>query len=266
MNVGTTSQVSIRSTRTRATFVLGALTLALFALLVVLGLVIAKPDVDQLDAARLLFVHVPAAEMAYVAYITTAVCSLFYLWPRTRSNAWDRVAGASAEIGSVLIALTLLTGMLWGKITWGAYWTWDARLTSTALLLVMFLGYLAVRQLDVAPDVRRRRAAVVALVAAVDVPIVHFSVQWWRTQHQAASLTVKGALEGTYRLAHGVGFVAFLLAYIWLMMHRNRVAMLQDILEARRLDDAIAERRDEAAATATADAATANARTGMVTP
>jgi heme exporter protein C len=245
----TTSEVRIQSTRTRATFVLGLVTLALFALLACLGLLIAKPDVDQLDAARLLFVHVPAAEMAYVAYITTAVCSLFYLWPRTRAVAWDRAAGASAEIGSVLIALTLLTGMLWGKITWGAYWTWDARLTSTALLLVMFLGYLAVRRLDAAPEVRRRRAAVVALVAAVDVPIVHFSVDWWRTQHQAASLTVKGALEGTYRFAHFVGLVAFLLAYIWMMIHRNRVAMLQELVDARQLDDAIAERRAEATAT-----------------
>ena len=243
----TTTSVTIRSTGTRATRVLGLITLALFAFLVVLGFFIAKPDVDQLDAARLLFVHVPAAEMAYVAYITTAVCSFFYLLPRTRSATWDRIAGASAEIGSVLIGLTLLTGMLWGKITWGSYWTWDARLTSTALLFVMFLGYLAVRQLDAAPDVRRKRAAVLALVAAADVPIVHFSVEWWRTQHQAASVTAKGTLEGIYRFAHFTGLVAFLLAYIWLMLHRNRVAMLQEHVDERGLDAAIAEHWDEGA-------------------
>ena len=240
------------TTGTRATRVLGLVTLTLFVALVIIGFVIARPDVNQYDAARLLFVHVPAAEMAYVAYITTAVCSAFYLWPRTRSATWDRVAGASAEIGSVLIGLTLLTGMLWGKITWGTYWVWDARLTSTALLFVMFLGYLAVRQLDAAPGVRRKRAAVLALVAAADVPIVHFSVQWWRTQHQAASLTAKGALEGTYRFAHFLGFVAFLLAYIWLMMHRNRVAMLQEHLDERGLDAAIAERWREGASAAEA--------------
>src|SRR5207244_3228646 len=101
-------------------------------------------------------------------------------WKRTRSRFWDLVAGASAEIGVLFIALTLVVGATWGRTTWGVWWTWDARLTATALLLVLYIGYLALRRVPADPDVRARRAAVAALAAFVDVPIVHFAVSWWR--------------------------------------------------------------------------------------
>jgi heme exporter protein C len=234
-----------RTTGTRATRVVGLLALFGVAWLIAFGLLIANPDVNQRDAVRILFVHVPAAEMAYVAFSVTAVCSIGFLWKRTRSLAWDRVAGASAELGVVFTGLTLLTGSLWGKITWGTYWVWDARLTSTALLFIMFVGYLAVRRLEGSPEQRARRSSIVALFAVLDVPIVHFSVQWWRTLHQGASLTTKGALNGTFRFAHLVGIVTMMLAYVWLMMHRNRVLMLEDIVEGHSFETAIEERRAE---------------------
>lgn len=235
-------------TGTGATRLLGIATIVAMAALALFGLFAVRPDINQRDAARLLFVHVPAAEMAYVGFAVTAVCSSAYLWKRTRSAAWDRIAGASAELATVFTGLTLVTGMLWGRVTWGEYWAWDARLTSTLLLFVMFLGYLAVRQLDGTPEMRAKRSAVVALVAVLDVPIVHFSVQWWRTLHQSASLTVKGALEGNFRFGHFIGLVAFLLAYVWLLMHRNRVLMMEAITEGRAVEVAIAERLEEARA------------------
>ena len=140
-------------TGTRATRVLGTVTLALFAFLVTFGLFNSPADAVQRDSVRILYLHVPSAEMAYVAFAVAAVASAAYLWRRTRSKAWDRVANASVELGVVFTGLTLLTGMMWGRISWGVYWDWaDARLVSTLLLFVMFVGYLAVRRLLIGPE------------------------------------------------------------------------------------------------------------------
>ena len=118
--------------------------------------------------------------------------SLLYLWPRTRSFFWDRLAASAVEVGAVFSALTLVTGSLWGRPVWGVWWTWDARLTSTALLLLLEIGYLALRRVPADPDVRARRCAVAALLVAVDVPIVHFSVDWWNTLHQGGTILDPG--------------------------------------------------------------------------
>jgi len=236
------------TTGTRATRFLGLVVIALMGLLVFLGLVASPQDVNQGDAVRLLYLHVPAAEMTYVAFGVAALCSAAYLWRRTRSMAWDRVANASVEIGVVLCALMLISGSLWGRLTWSQFWTWDARVTSSALLFVMFLGYLAVRTLEGTNEQRARRSAVVCLVAILDVPLVHYSVDWFRTVHQRPTFVVKGSnIEGIFRFTHFVGFTTFLLAYIWLMLHRNRVAMLEEITESTMLEAAIVERQREGA-------------------
>ena len=233
-------------TGTRATRVLGVVVLALMALLVLLGLVISNADVDKGDSVRLLYLHVPSAEMAYLAFAVAAVCSILYLVPRTRSMAWDRVANASVELGVLFTGLMLVTGSLWARLTWGQFWAWDARVTSSALLFVMFAGYLAVRRLEGSPEQTARRSAVVCLVAMADVPLVHFSVDWFRTQHQRPTFTLKGSnIEGVFRFTHFVGFTAFFLAYVWLMMHRNRVAMLEGLADERELASSIAERQRE---------------------
>ena len=234
------------ATGTRATRVLGVVVLALMALLVLLGLVISNADVDKGDTVRLLYLHVPSSEMAYVAFAVAAVCSILYLVPRTRSIAWDRVANASVELGVLFTGLLLVTGALWGRLTWGQFWAWDARVTSSALLFVMFVGYLAVRRLEGSHEQTARRSAVVCLVAMADVPLVHFSVDWFRTVHQRPTFTFKGSnIEGIFRFTHFVGFAAFFLAYVWLMMHRNRVSMLERLAEERELTAAIAERQRE---------------------
>ncbi|HEX2701562.1 MAG TPA: cytochrome c biogenesis protein CcsA [Acidimicrobiales bacterium] len=230
------------------TTLLGAAALASLTTTVVLGLRL-PPTREQGPYARLIAIHPPLAWAAYVAFGVSAVASALWLWRRTRAQRWDRVAAASAEIGVVFCALTLITGSIWGRPTWGVWWTWDARLTSTALLLALFLGYLALRRGSYDPEVRARRAAVAALVAVADVPIVHFSVDWWRTLHQGrslAQLTPQSDLDGSYVAVMLLGFCAMTLVYAWLLVHRCRVEAMEERLEAEGLGLALEERRAEA--------------------
>jgi heme exporter protein C len=237
---------------TRTTRILGWLTVVGLALTAWMALVISPPDVNQHDAVRLLYLHVPTAWLAmYVSFGVTTLASALYLWKRTRSQFWDLVAGASAEIGVVFIGLTLLVGSIWGRTTWGVWWTWDARLTTTAVLFVLYLGYLAVRRIPGDPVVRSRRAAIVALAAFVDVPIVHQSVEWWRTLHQPATILderrlLDPAIHGSMAWTLLIGVIAFTFLYFWLLIHRYYLARHEEQAEDRRLDEALAERRAEA--------------------
>jgi heme exporter protein C len=145
------------------------------------------------------------------------------------------------------VGLCLITGSLWGRATWGTYWDWDPLLTSTALLFLMLLGYLALRRVPAEPEVRNRRSAVVGLAIAVNVPIVHFAVDWWRSLHQTATVsTLDPKIDGIQLLTFALGFVAVLLATAWAMIHRFRLAWLEDQLEEIWLGEAIRDRRDEA--------------------
>jgi heme exporter protein C len=164
---------------------------------------------------------------------------------------FDYLAAASVEVGVVFTILTLITGSIWGRPTWGVWWTWDARLTSTALLAVLFLGYLALRRVPADPHVRARRCAVAALFAAVDVPIVHFSVVWWQTLHQGATVlnsnlspTIHGLMAWTLLLS----FVAFTMAFAWMVIARYRLEVLRNSGEDKALDDALEARRAEGVA------------------
>ncbi|HVB91916.1 MAG TPA: cytochrome c biogenesis protein CcsA [Acidimicrobiales bacterium] len=214
-----------------------------------LGLWVTPPDVTQGDLARLLYIHPPLATVAlYWAGGVAAAGSLLYLWPRTRSLFWDRLAAAAVEVGAVFSALTLVTGSLWGRPAWGTWWTWDARLTSTALLLLLELGYLALRRVPADAAVRARRCAVAALLVAVDVPIVHFSVDWWQTLHQTGTvldpgfhLHVHGSMAWTLLL----GFIAFSLIFVWLLGVRYRIEVLQDLVGDSELELSLAERWSE---------------------
>jgi heme exporter protein C len=123
-----------RVTGTQFTRGLGILVLAGMVLLVVLGLFVSPADVNQGESVRIMYAHVPGAWLAYLAFVITGISSAAYLWKRTRSLTWDRIAGASAEVGVLFMGISLVTGSLWGRITWGTYWTWDARLTTTAFL------------------------------------------------------------------------------------------------------------------------------------
>ena len=214
-----------------------------------LGLWITPPDVVQGNLARLLYIHPPIATVAlYWAGGVAAGGSLLYLWPRTRSFFWDRLAASAVEVGAVFSALTLVTGSLWGRPVWGVWWTWDARLTSTALLLLLEIGYLALRRVPADLDVRARRCAVAALLIAVDVPIVHFSVDWWNTLHQGGTVLDPGFdlhVHGIMLWTLGLSFVAFSLVFVWLLGVRYQVEVLQDAVGDQELEVSLAERWSE---------------------
>ena len=236
-------------TRTLGTRVLGAVALVGGALVWLLGLVVSPDDVVQGDAVRLLYVHVPTIWVAYLAFVTTSVASALYLWPRTRARRWDRIAGTGGEIGTLFLALSVVGGALWGRITWGVYWRWDARNTTTALLLVMYLGYLAVRRVPADPVTRSKRSAIAALIAFVNVPIVHFSVEWWRTLHQQASILrpdPEFEITGDMLATLFFSLAVFTAAALWLGIHRYRLIRLEELDEAEGLSTAIEERRAEA--------------------
>ena len=213
------------------------------------GLLFSSEDVVQGSTVRIMYVHVPTIWVAYLAFVLTAVCSAIYLSGKNRSLAWDRVAGASGEIGVLFVAVSLVTGSLWGRLTWGTYWVWDARLTSTAFLFITYIGYLAVRRLGGTHRQRARRSSVLALLAIVEIPLVHFSVRLWRSLHQSASVAdpnAKVELDGLMLFSLFLGLVAFTLLFVWLVLHRQRTLQLEDVFADRGLDAAIAARREEA--------------------
>jgi heme exporter protein C len=237
------------STGSRGTRIIGVLALLSMAALALFGLVLSPPDASQGEVVRILYVHVPAATFAYIGCFLTTIGSAMYLWRRSRW--WELVAYASAEIATVFTAIVLVTGMIWGRPTWGVYWVWDARLTSTAMLLLLLIGYLAVRRLPADHQVRTRRAAIVGLLLVPNVMIVRQSVQWWRTLHQKPTLLANGVgakIEGLMLFSLFIGFIAIGLVFTWLLIHRFRLAWLEDQVDEAGLDVAIAERRAEGAA------------------
>jgi len=214
----------------RAETFLGFAAAVLLLATVVIGLAVAPPDAVQGDVQRLMYVHVPAAWLAYLSFFVVFVASIAYL--RTGRTRWDRMAAASAEIGVVFTALTIALGSLWGKPVWGTWWTWDPRLTTTAVMLLIYLGYMAVRRLPDSPTRRGRWSAVVGIVGFVDVPIVHFSVVWWRSLHQPATVLRPGAptIAGSMLAALLLGVLAFSVLYAYLMTLRLRVARVEERL------------------------------------
>ena len=196
--------------------------------LLVLGLVIAPPDAVQGQAQRLMYVHVPAAWVAYLAFAAVLVSSVAYLV--RRDLKWDRRAQAAAELGTGLTALAIVLGMLWGRPVWGVWWQWDPRLVTTLVLLLVYCGYLGVRGVADDAHTNARRAAVVGIVGFVNVPIVHFSVVWWRTLHQPPTVLRPGgpaAIEPTMLGALLTGVAAFTLGAAWLYLRRVRVLGLR---------------------------------------
>ena len=212
----------------RAQRVMGVATLAGLAATVVIGLLVVPPDAAQGDVQRLMYVHVPAAWVAFLSFGVVFVASVAYL--KTGRVQWDRVAAASAEIGVLFCTLTIVLGSLWGRPVWGTWWTWDPRLTTTAVLLLIYVGYLSLRKVADSPTRRARWSAVLGVIGFVDVPIVHMSVVWWRSLHQQATVlrpgapTIAGSMLATLLLA----FLAFSLAYGYLMAVRMRVGRLED--------------------------------------
>lgn len=219
------------------------------AVLAALALAVAPPDRVQGDAQRLMYLHVPAAWIAYVAFGVTSLTSALYLWRRTRNSRWDRLAAASAELGVLFTAITIALGSLWGRPVWGVWWAWDARLITTLVLLFLYVGYLALRKVPASRDVRARRSAIAALVAFVDVPVVHFSVVWWRTLHQQPTVLnpeLNPQIEGIMAATLLVGVVAFTALYLALLASRYELAAVEERAHSEALSAAVARRRSTA--------------------
>ena len=192
-----------------------------------LGLLIAPVDAQQGEAYRIIFIHVPAAWMSMLIYLTMAFWAAMGLIFNARLGAM--LATALAPSGALMTFIALWTGALWGKPTWGTWWVWDARLTSELVLLFLYIGFMSLHAAIDDPRRADRAAALLALVGAVNVPIIYFSVKWWNTLHQGASISFsKGATMATPML---LGMLVMALAFwayaIAIALARLRVVILE---------------------------------------
>jgi heme exporter protein C len=211
-----------------------------------IGLVWAPPDREMGDVQRIMYVHVPAVWMALLCVTANFIASLTYLL----TNKWaaDAWAEATAEVGLLFGAIGVPLGAIWGKPTWGVYWTWDPRLTTAAIMLVAYTGYLAMRRFVEDPEKRAVWGAVLGIIAYVDVPIVWFSVRWWKGLHQIQSTPKTVDPQMVFALRwNSFAFLAMMIAFIW---YRYRLAMeerRQELALPSALGDATATRPQEAA-------------------
>lgn len=192
-----------------------------------LGLWVAPVDAQQGDAYRIIFIHVPAAWMSMVIYVAMAFWAAMGLIFNARLGAM--LATALAPSGALMTFIALWTGALWGKPTWGTWWVWDARLTSELVLLFLYIGFMSLHAAIDDPRRADRAAALLALVGAVNVPIIYFSVQWWNTLHQGASISFsKGVTMATPML---LGMLVMALAFwayaIAVALARLRLVILE---------------------------------------
>ena len=211
-------------------------TAALIAIGLYLALFVAPPDYQQGESVRIMFVHVPSAWMALFVYTGMAAASAMALiWKHPLS---DIAARASAPIGACFTFMALVTGSLWGKPMWGTWWVWDARLTSMLVLLFLYLGYMALADAFDDPARGAKAAAILALVGFVNVPIIKFSVDWWNTLHQPASVVKMGgpAIHLSMLaplLIMVAGFTAF---YITVLIMRMRTEIVTAKLRSLQID------------------------------
>jgi len=190
------------------------------------ALIYAPTERTQGQAQRIFYPHLGSAFITYIAYFVTCIASVGYLWKR--SERWDQVARASAEVGVLLNTILLVSGSIWGKTIWGTWWAWDARLTSTLILWFIYVGYLMLRSYGGETPQIARSAAVIGIIGCLDIPIINQSVRWWRTLHPAPVVVRESpALPAAMLQAAGVAILAFLLLYVYLTVQRLRVAQLE---------------------------------------
>ena len=229
----------------RVSAVLGWASLVLVGAPVGLGLVLPR-SAEQEEYSRLIAVHPPVAWVSYVAVGVAALAAIVYLVGR--KPAWDRLTIASLEVGAVFTALTLATGSIWSRPTWGVWWRWEPRLTTEALLLAVLVGAIALRR--ALPPGRGRGVvtSVFSLATLGLLPIVHFSVELWRSQHQRGTLLSPDPTsnaDNPYLAAMFLGFLAFTVLYAWMVVQRVRIEALEEEAEDVALGRALAERRSE---------------------
>jgi heme exporter protein C len=201
-------------------------------------------ETSQGFAQKIMYLHVPTVIIAYLAFFIVFAFSIAYLWKR--DLMFDRIAKASAEVGLLFCALVLITGAVWGRPIWGTYWVWDARLTTTLLLFLIFMGYFLLRMSTDDRDKESRLAAVIGIIGFLDIPIIHKSVEWWRTLHQPTTLfkaeegIAKPSIPDELLYPLLATMLVMLLFYLFLLQLRYRVEASQDelnLLLAQNRDD-----------------------------
>ena len=221
---------------------LAAATALLLAFGLYQGLFVAPPDYQQGESVRIIYIHVPSAWMSMFVYVTMAgAAGIGLVW---NIKLADLLARASAPIGASFTLITLVTGSLWGKPMWGTWWVWDARLTSELILLFLYLGFIALQAAIDDPRRAARAGAVLALVGVVNIPVIHFSVQWWNTLHQPASISSIGKLGApsihpSMLIPLLVMAVAFTFYYFTVALIRMRAEILEREKNTRWVTDLV---------------------------
>ena len=231
----------------RSTNLMGVATFGMMAGALFMVFDYVPTEAQQGIVQRIFYFHVPCAWVSFAAFALVAIAGMFYLW--LGQQVWDDLAYAAAETGMLFCTLVLITGSLWAKPIWGAWWTWDSRLTTTLVLWLLYAGYLMLRAMADESPQASRFAAVVGIVAAADVPVIVVSVRLWRTIHPAVIVTRQGGhgLEDPRMVAALlVSMAAFTVLFAWLLM--LRFASLRTVSRttnlARQLELAMAEAGD----------------------
>lgn len=217
----------IASARTSRWTIFGWFAFAFLIASQAIAIAISPPDRDMGDLQKIMYVHVPSAWMTMLAPLTVFVFAVKYLFTRREED--DLLAAASAEVAATFAGLTLMLGMIWARPTWGVWWTWDARLTSTLVLFLILAGYLALRAAVEDREQRATWSAAVGILGAINVPIVYMSVRWWRTIHQIQSSP--STVDPAYVLGLRLNAFAFLFVMIFFIRRRYEAAVLQRAAE-----------------------------------
>jgi heme exporter protein C len=216
----------------------GAFSILFFIAAQATAILLSAPDRDMGNLQKIMYVHVPAAWVSMIAFLVVFVASVLFLWKRQLRH--DLLAASAAEVGVILTALTLALGSIWGRPTWGIWWTWDPRLTTTAIMLLIYAGYLALRAFTEDEDRRARWSAAVGILAFLNVPIVYMSVRWWRTIHQVQS--TPDTVDPNYVIGLRLNAFAFLFLFVFLVGSRYYVARLERARAALLEDEALVGR------------------------
>lgn len=195
--------------------------------------VFVPTEVTEGIVQRIMYFHVPCAWVAFFAFFIVFFCSVLFLWRRERE--WDIYAHASAEIGMLFCSLVLITGPIWAKPIWGVWWTWDPRLTLTLVLWLIYAAYLMLRLQTAEGSARAKYCAVVGIVGALDIPLIHFSVLWWGSQHPAPKIITSEGLGSGIDTSMGITLLvalgAFTLVYFLLMSLRVNIEKMKDEID-----------------------------------
>ena len=209
-------------------------TLSLIGMMVSIWMIFLYAPTDAIEGQpqRIFYFHVPVAWIGMLAFGVVTVAGIGYLWKK--DERWDWAARASAELGAVFITLALITGSIWGKTTWGTWWTWDARLTTTLILWFIYIGYLMLRSYMGRTHESARSGAVLAIIGLIDVPIIYESVNWWRTLHPQAEVGTPRALPPSVVLTLMISLVTFTLFYSFLMIQLYQLQRMQTLAQRLR--------------------------------